>query len=34
MVFKVSFRDKVVTPGVTATSALTSAECQRHTSSI
>jgi hypothetical protein len=34
VVFKVSFREEVVTPGVTATSALTSAECQRHTSSI
>jgi hypothetical protein len=28
MVIKVSFRNKVVTPGVTATSVLTSAECQ------
>ncbi len=34
MVFKVSFRNEMVTPGVTATSVLTSAECQRHTSSI
>ncbi len=34
VVFKVSFRDEVVTPGVTPTSVLTSAECQRHTSSI
>jgi hypothetical protein len=33
-VFKVSFRNEVVTPGVTITSALTSAECQRHTSSV
>ena len=34
VVFKVSFCDEVVTPGVTANSALTSAGCQRHTSSI
>ncbi len=34
VVFKVSFCNEVVTPGVTATSALTSAECQCHTSSI
>ncbi len=34
VVFKVSFRDEVVTPGVTATSMLTSAECQCHTSSV
>ncbi len=34
VVFKVSFRDEVVTPGVTATSTLTSAECQHHTSSV
>ncbi len=34
VMFKVSFCDEVVTPGVTATSVLTSAECQRHTSSI
>jgi hypothetical protein len=34
VVFKVSFRGEVVTPGVTATSVLTSAECQRHTSGI
>ncbi len=34
VVFKVSFRDEVVTPGVTATSVLTSAECQCHTSSV
>ncbi len=34
VVFKVSFRNEVVTPGITATSALTSAECQCHTSSI
>ncbi len=33
-VFKVSFRGEVVTPGVTANSVLTSAKCQRHTSSI
>ncbi len=34
MVFKVSFCGEVVTPGVTATSVLTSAECQHHTSSV
>jgi hypothetical protein len=34
VVFKVSFRGEVVTPGVTATSVLTSAKCQCHTSSI
>ncbi len=34
MVFKVSFRNEVMTPGVTATSVLTSAECQCHTSSV
>ncbi len=34
VVFKVSFRDEVVTPGVTVASALTSAECLHHTSSI
>ncbi len=34
VVFKVSFHDDGVTPGVTATSALTSTECQRHTSSV
>jgi hypothetical protein len=34
VVFKVSFHGEVVTPSVTATSVLTSAKCQRHTSSI
>ncbi len=34
VVFKVSFRGEVVTPGVTATSVLTSAKCQCHTSSV
>ncbi len=34
VVFKRSFRGEVVTPGVTATSVLTSVECQRHTSSV
>ncbi len=34
VMFKVSFRNEVVTPGVTAASVLTSAGCQRHTSSI
>ncbi len=34
VVFKVSFCDEVVTPGVTITSALTFAECQCHTSSV
>ena len=34
MVFKVSFRGEVVTPGVTATSVLTFAKCQCHTSSV
>ncbi len=34
VVFKVSFHGEVVLPGVTATSVLTSAKCQRHTSSI
>jgi hypothetical protein len=34
VVLKVSFRSEVVTSGVVATSVLTSAECQRHTSSI
>jgi hypothetical protein len=34
VVFKVSFCGEVVTLGVTATSVLTSAECQRHTSSV
>ncbi len=34
VVFKVSFRNEVVTPGVTATSVLTSTECQCHTSSV
>ncbi len=33
VVFKVSFRNEVVSPGVPATSVLTSAECQHHTSS-
>ncbi len=33
VVFKVSFCNEVVTPGVTATSVLTSAECQHHTCS-
>ncbi len=34
VVFRVSFRNEVVTPGVTATSVLTSAECQPHMSSV
>ncbi len=34
VVFKVSFRGEVVTPGVTATSVLTSAKCQRQMSSV
>ncbi len=34
VMFKISFRDEVVTSGVTATSALTSAGCQPHTSSV
>ncbi len=34
VMFKVSFQDEVVASGVTATSALTSAGCQPHTSSI